>query len=134
MTLRYMLDTNTVGRLVRRDAVIARRKSDVPDSTLCISVITEAELLYGLANQPQAVRLAALVREFLASVRREPWTSVAAERYGALRAGLKQRAITMSPNDMLIAAHAMALDAVLVTSDRAFRHVDELTIEDWLGD
>jgi tRNA(fMet)-specific endonuclease VapC len=126
-----MLDTNMVSQLVRGHPSVARRVASVPMESLCISAITEGELLFGLARRPEAKRLALAVREFLRRVDTLPWDSDVAERYGPVRAGLEPYGRMLAPLDMLIAAQALALGAVLVTGDRAFAKVSGLLTEDW---
>ena len=128
---RYMLDTNTVSHLVRAHPIVSGRVSATIAGTLCISVITQAEMVFGLAKRPEATRLHLAVREFLLRVDVLPWDSATAERYGAVRAGLEHRGRVLAPLDLLIAAHALHEGAVLVTNDGAFAHVDGLSREDW---
>jgi tRNA(fMet)-specific endonuclease VapC len=130
MTL-YMLDTNTVSRLLKKDLMAMQRAKDVPIASLCISAITEGELLYGLAKRPEAMRLHAAVREFLCCVDVMPWDEGVAEHYAQIRASLEGQGKTMAPLDLLIASHAECIGAVLVTNDRAFRLVGNLRVEDW---
>ena len=78
----YMLDTNTVSKLIRIHPVLAGRLVAVPMVSLCISAITEGELLSGLAKRPAAQRLHIVVREFLRRVDALPWDQAVAERYG----------------------------------------------------
>ncbi len=131
--MRYMLDTNAVGRAVKGHPSVVARLSALPKEGICVSVVTEAELLFGLAKAPEATRLATLVRTFLASIDRLPWDSLAAEHYGRVRADLVQRGRSLGGHDMLIAAHALAVGAVLVTSDKALLRVPGLSVEDWMG-
>jgi tRNA(fMet)-specific endonuclease VapC len=126
-----MLDTNTVSHFLRRQPKVTKRVLAVAMSSLSISAITEAELLFGLARRPEAKQLRIAVNEFLLRVETLPWDSVAAQHYGNLRANLEKRGKTLSPNDMLIASHALSVDAILVTSDKAFRQVKDLVVEDW---
>jgi tRNA(fMet)-specific endonuclease VapC len=126
-----MLDTNTVSHLVKAHPAVARRVVDQPMASLCISAITEGELLFGLAKRPDASRLHLVVRELLRRVDVMPWNSEIAERYGALRADLVRLGKGLALLDLLIAAHALGLGAVLVTSDQAFRHIPDLGTEDW---
>lgn len=126
---RYLLDTNTVSHLIKSHPWVAQRVTQVPMASLCISAITEGELLFGLAKRPDAVRLRVVVREFLQRVDVLPWNS--ADRYGVARADLESRGKHLSPLDLLIAAHALSVGAVLVTNDRAFAYVQGLEIEDW---
>jgi tRNA(fMet)-specific endonuclease VapC len=91
-----------------------------------ISAITEAEILYGLAKRPEATRLRAAVEALLESVRIVAWDSDAARAYGTLRARLSDAGKSLSAMDMLIAAHAVATDAILVTRDAALLQVELL--------
>lgn len=127
----YMLDTNTVSFLLKGHAGISQRIVETPIASLCISSITEGELLFGLAKRPNAKRLHKIVREFLLRVDILPWNSPVAECYGQLRADMEHRGKALGALDMLIAAHALHINAVLVTNDKAFKHVADLHIEDW---
>jgi tRNA(fMet)-specific endonuclease VapC len=127
--IRYMLDTNMVSSLVKKHPVAAQRVRGVPMASLCISAITEGELLFGLAKRPDALRLHAAVREFLGCVDVMPWK--VAEKYAQARAKLEQQGKTLAPLDLLIASHAESLGAVLVTNDRAFQMMGSLQVEDW---
>lgn len=128
---RYMLDTNMVSYFIRGDNNVRSRVVSLPMSTLVISAITEGELLFGLAKNPKAKQLGMLVHEFLIRVDVLPWDSTVAACYGMLRADLQRKGKTLGNLDLLIASHALALDAVLVTSDRAFTQASGLKIEDW---
>lgn len=130
---RYLLDTNTVSHLLRGHRAVDRHVSAVPIASLGTSAVTEGELLYGLARRPEAVRLRALVEEMLRRLDVLPWDSRAAARYGALRAELERNGRPLGPLDTMIAAHALAVDAVIVTNDRAFSAVSGLQVEDWTG-
>ena len=130
MTL-YMLDTNTVSRLLKKDPMAMQRAKDVPIASLCISAITEGELLYGLAKRPEALPLHVAVREFLGCVDVLPWDEGVAEHYARIRASLERKGKTLAPLDLLIASHAESIGAVLVTNDQAFRLVGNLRVEDW---
>lgn len=128
---RYMLDTNAVSHLLREHPVLTRRIVAVPMASLCISAITEAELLFGLAKRPAAKRLHVAVREFLRRVDVLPWDSSTAEHYGIARADMERQGRALASLDLLIATHALSVDAVLVTNDRAFSQMADLHIEDW---
>lgn len=128
---RYMLDTSTVSHLLRKHPAVARRVVAVPMASLCISAITEGELLFGLAKRPAAKQLHVAVREFLRRVEVLPWDSAAAEHYGTVRAGMARRGKVLAPLDFLIATHALSVDAVLVTNVRAISQMADLHIEDW---
>jgi tRNA(fMet)-specific endonuclease VapC len=128
---RVMLDTNTVSHLLRENPTTAQRIQGVPMSALCISAITEGELRFGLARRPGAKRIQHAVAEFLKRVDVLPWDSEVATRYGPLRAGMEQQGQVVAPLDLLIAAHAVVIGAILVTNDQAFGRVPGLVIDDW---
>jgi tRNA(fMet)-specific endonuclease VapC len=127
-----LLDTNTASYIIKGNIPRVReRLLKVPMSRLLISAVTEAELLYGAARKSDSVRLKTAVDEFLLRVDSLPWDSNAARRYADLRAALEIAGTPMGNLDMMIAAHAMAAEAILVTNDRSFRRLKNLKIEDW---
>jgi tRNA(fMet)-specific endonuclease VapC len=128
---RYLLDTNTVSHLLKGHPAVARRVVAVPMASLCISAITEGELLFGLAKRPDAKRLHLLVQEFLRRVDVLPWDSSIAKYYGTVRADMERLDKILASIDLLIAVHALSLGAVMVTNDQAFCQVTDLSIEDW---
>jgi tRNA(fMet)-specific endonuclease VapC len=132
MPPRYLLDTNTAGYIIKGNFPRVReRLVKVPMSQVLISAVTEAELLFGAARKPEAIRLKTAIHEFLLRVDSLPWDSNAARHYAVLRAGLEIGGIPMGNLDMMIAAHASAAEAVLVTNDSSFRRLKHLKIEDW---
>ena len=131
---RYMLDTNMASYIVRGPSpALAARLVAVPMAQLCVSSITQGELLYGLAKKPGATNLQTAVREFLTRVDVLAWDNAAATRYGALRAALEANGTPLGNLDTLIAAHALAADAILVTNDQAFARVPALVVENWVS-
>jgi tRNA(fMet)-specific endonuclease VapC len=132
MPVRYLLDTNTVSYVIKGNFPQAReRLLRVPISEVGISVITEAELRFGVARLPRATKLAIVVEEFLLRVEVLVWHSAAARHYARLRATLEEHGEPMGNLDLMIAAQALAAEVILVTSDRVFRKVKGLRIEDW---
>jgi len=126
-----MLDTNTVSSLLRQNLNVGKRITSIPMDCLCLSAISEGELLYGLAKKPGAKNLHKAVQEFLKRIDVLSWNSQVAEHYGKLRAELEVKGNILGPLDMQIAAHAFQVGATLVTNDRAFNMVKKLKIEDW---
>jgi tRNA(fMet)-specific endonuclease VapC len=116
-----MLDTNTISYIARNRSPEARRrfKEAERQSPVYVSAISEAEVRYGLAKRPQARLTSETMGEILDQFTILPWDSNVAEVYGLLRARNEALGITVGALDMLIAAHALAEDAVLVTSDGA---------------
>ena len=130
----YMLDTNTVSYLIKGNAALDKKLSKIPMSRLCISSITEAELRLGVAKKPEAKNLEKLVNEFLLRIETLPWNSEAARAYAKLRAACEGEGKPLGNMDMLIAVHSIAVEATLVTSDKAFYHLEHyLALEDWTG-
>ena len=118
MSLLHLLDTDTASYLIKgRTPQVEERLAAIPPSMICISVVTQAELLYGLKALPPAHRLHAGVRQFLKIVRILPWDSAAAEFYADIRYQLVTKGQTIGEMDMMIAAHALAAGAVLVTNN-----------------
>jgi tRNA(fMet)-specific endonuclease VapC len=128
MKFLYMLDTNMVSYITKGHSQAARTRmlNLEDDEVVCLSAITEAEIRYGLAKRPEATVLRERMEWFLAAVKILPWGREEAKAYGSLRAKLESSGKTLENMDMQIAAHAIALGAVLVTNDKAFAHVDDL--------
>lgn len=132
MPVRYLLDTNMASYVIKGNVPRVReRLVKVPMSEVGISVITEAELRFGVARKPEAVRLRLAVDEFLLRIEILPWDSKAAQDYATLRSALEDSGEPMGNLDMMIAAQALASGTVLVTHDRVFHRVKHLKIEDW---
>ena len=130
---RFMLDTNMASYIIRGPSpVLSARLLAVPPDSMCVSAITQGELLHGLARKPGATSLQVAVRAFLLRVEVLAWDSLAATRYGALRAQMEAFGTPLGNLDTLIAAHALAEDAVLVTNDQAFTRVPGLVVENWV--
>jgi tRNA(fMet)-specific endonuclease VapC len=132
MPVRYLLDTNTVSYIIKGNRPRVReRLLRVPMAEVGLSVITEAELLFGLARRPDAAKLNTVVEEFLLRVEVLLWDSEAARQYAKIRATLEGVGEPMGNLDLMIAAQAVASGLVLVTSDAVFRRVKGLRTEDW---
>ena len=127
----FLLDTNHLSVLVNdpngRCAQRIRRAAEQAFT----SVIVVAEVRFGLAKRPSAL-LEELTEAVISAIKVEPWESPADIRYAEIRAHLERRGTPISANDMLIAAHALALDATIVTAnEREFRRVPGLNVENW---
>ena len=133
---RYMLDTITCSYIMRRSPeAVVRRLSNVPVSDVCISVITKAELLYGVEVSPKRKQDEAAVAAFLRYIEVLDFPDEASSHYAQIRADLKKRGAMIGANDLLIAAHARSLDLTLVTNNTGeFRRVRNLAIENWTKD
>lgn len=132
MTQLYLLDTNTVSYLIKRHPQVTQHLLAVPMHSVCISAITAGELAFGLAKRPEAVALKAAVNEFLRRVEVLAWDDAVAQIYGTLRTQLQSQGISLSALDMQIAAHALHVKANLVSNDKAFKNIDQLSVTSWL--
>ena len=132
MALRYLLDTNTASYVIKGNFPRVReRLLRIPMAEVGISVVTEAELRFGVARLPEATTLKSVVEEFLLRVEILPWNSEAARHYARIRAILEKDGSPMGNLDLMIAAQALAAEVVLVTHDHVFRRVKGLKVEDW---
>ena len=131
----FMLDTNMASYAIReQDINLDSRLEEIGVSGVCISTITEAELRFGVCNQPAATKLNELVNSFLSRVDCLPWDSNSACSYAELRAHSKARGLALSNMDMLIGAHSIAVGATLITNDKAFLHFSEwIEMDNWIG-
>lgn len=133
----HLLDTNTTSYIVsgRSRAARERLRETLAAGAVAISAITEAEIEYGLALRPGAARLRAAVAKLFEAIGVRAWDSRAAQAFGRLRARLKASGTPLAELDLQIAAHAIALGAVLVSHERAFRQVAAfVTVVDWAED
>lgn len=132
---RYMLDTDISSYLIkRRDPALQARLTKVAIAGLCISSVTKAELLYGVArsSNKRVNRLA--VDEFLRYVRVLPWDEEAAEHYAVIRVALETAGTPIGNLDTMIAAHARSCRVTVVTNnERHFRKVPGLRVDNWLS-
>ena len=133
----YLLDTNMTGYIARGRSAAAREQLEraMQSSVVAMSAISRGEILFGLEQRPAATRLRTLMDDLFRRVRVLAWDSAAAESYAKLRTRLNAEGKSLAPMDMLIAAHAIAVGAVLVTKDAAFAQVTPLLdVVDWADD
>lgn len=134
MTMLHMLDTDTVSYLIKgKSPAIESRLAALAPSMVCISVMTRAELQYGLKRLPPEHRLHLAIRQFLKIVRTLPWDAEAADWYADIRQQLVSSGQPIGELDMMIAAHSLLAGAILVTNDQ--RHYERieapLILENW---
>jgi tRNA(fMet)-specific endonuclease VapC len=135
MTL-FLLDTNIVsdmmhdpqGRAARRAIQLAQVE---PEARFHTSVIVDCELLYSLARKPQT-RLQAAYQRAMGTLKILPLDMHVAQTYADLRHRLTMQGMGLDANDLLIAAHALSLNAILVSADAAFARVPGLQVANWL--
>jgi tRNA(fMet)-specific endonuclease VapC len=119
---------NPSGNVAQRALLIAANE---PNSKVCTSVVVECELLFGLRRRTNP-RWSAHYDRVMASIDVLALESTVATHYAELRTVLELSGTPIGPNDTLIAAHALALGATLVSGDAEFTRVPGLRVENWL--
>lgn len=129
----YLLDTNVISELMRAPiGAVAQRLARAGEANVFTSVIVVAELRYGALRNPSK-RLDTSLNAILAELEAKPLDAAIVDRYARLRVELERQGAPIGANDMLIAAHALALEATLVTAnEREFSRVAGLSVENWL--
>ncbi len=131
----YMLDTNIcieVIRRHRRNKILIDRLTAHSPGDIGISTIVLAELEYGVSKSSEPLRNARALMKFCAPFEIVPFDAEAAYVYGQIRSALEKKGTLIGPMDMLIAAHAIAFDAILVTNNtREFRRIKDLKLANW---
>jgi len=130
--MRYMLDTDIASYVIRRrpESLLSRFSDHAEE--LCISVITEAELLYG-AEKSASKAIAKAVEQFLARLTVLDWNRTAANKYAKFRARLEVAGTPIGNMDLMIAAHAAAANLIVGTNnERHFLQIKGLTFENWV--
>ena len=133
--MKYVLDTNTMTRLFRQETVFVQRLLAKRRSDVLVPEVVFAEMAFGVERLGKTKRAKA-IQSFIDAMREEfeiaPWTSEVSDHFGRVKAKLETRGAKVEDFDIAIAAHALAVDATLVTSNRKhFERIDELLIEDW---
>jgi tRNA(fMet)-specific endonuclease VapC len=137
MTQLYMLDTNTVSYILKGTSLAARsRLSGLrPREIACISSITEAELWFGLERVGASEVRKNALRTLLGTLQIFSWGRQEAAAYGSFRSRQEAIGKPLGPLDTLIAAHSIAVGAMLVSNDTAFQHAAGLAgLEVWATD
>jgi len=130
--IRYLLDTNIASHIMRKDMPgLLKKIAHIPMTRTAISVISQAELLYGVAKCGHPSKLSGMVRAFLEQTEILPWTEEDADTYAELRTACEARGVTLAAMDMMIAAQAKATGLILVSRDKAFARIEGLEVEDW---
>jgi tRNA(fMet)-specific endonuclease VapC len=132
--VRYLLDTNILSDLLRNPSGrAAQRISVVGENTVSTSIVVACELRYGAAKKGSA-QLSERVESLLESLEVLPLDQESDRRYAEIRSYLDRLGTPIGPNDLLIAAHALALDLTLVTANvEEFARVPGLSAENWLA-
>jgi tRNA(fMet)-specific endonuclease VapC len=131
---RYMLDTNIISDLIRNpQGRAAKRIAKVGEDNICTSIIVAAELRYG-CTKSGSTRLLRAVEELLGEIEVLPLEVPADAEYGGIRSELEAAGKPIGGNDLLIAAHACAVQATIVTANTdEFKRIRGLSVENWLA-
>lgn len=131
---RYLLDSNSMSDLIRRPGgKVARRFAVVGEPVVCTSIVVACELRFGAAKKGSS-ELSIRIDQLLASFNVLPLDREADRHYAEIRTHLSRQGQPIGSNDLLIAAHTLALDLILVTDNvDEFTRVPGLAIENWLA-
>jgi len=129
-----MLDTNICIYIIKNKPDSVLKKFETLTSfDVCISSIVLAELEYGAFKSKNPEKNFAAIDEFLSGVTIFSFNKYAAKEYGDIRAALEKQGLPIGMNDLLIAAHAKALNLILVTNnEREFKRIENLSVENWV--
>lgn len=132
--MRYLLDTNILIAMSKERSGLLERLTTIPASAVLLSSMVVAEIEYGIAKSTRQEHNRRVFDSLLDGFQIAPFDVNAAQRYGPIRAELERRGQLIGPNDLMIAAHALTLDTVLVTDNvREFSRVNGLKVENWLA-
>ena len=133
MSALFMLDTDTVSRALRGQGEVGARIVEHRPSELCISAVTVAELRYG-AERRKSAKLHRLIDAFTTDVAVMPFDETCAAHFGRIASELAERGAPIGELDAFIAAHAIALEATLVTNNvKHFSRIRGLRVENWFS-
>lgn len=129
----YMLDTDICSYVMKRsNRTLLKKLAAVPVDEVSMSVVTKAELLYGVKVSTRPAKNAEALRGLLTYVEVMDFPESAAGHYADIRADLKARGELIGANDLFIAAHARGLGLTLITNNTGeFSRVDGLALENW---
>lgn len=131
----YMLDTDICSYILKeRPLSVLARFRKLKMEQLCISVVTYAELIYGVEHSSSKKINRAIIDDFIKHLSVIEWNKNAAEHYGIIRTDLKKKGTLIGAMDMMIAAHARSRKSILVTNNQNhFRRVKSLNIDNWIN-
>lgn len=128
----YLLDTNMASAVITQKEAVLKKMAPLSMNLFHLSALSAAEILYGLARRPEALRLRSRVQAFLQQVDIISFTAADAVVYAQLKAQGQSQGRNLAEMDMLIAAHAHSRGLILLTADSAFKHMPGLQVENWL--
>lgn len=131
--MNYLIDTNICIALIKGDKRVLKRLKKDERSRVFISVLSEAELWFGVYKSSNVQKNSEVLQRFLSPFERLPFKSEHANWFGEIKADLIQSGKLIGENDILLAAQALSLDLVFVTNNvKEFNRIKDLRIENWL--
>jgi tRNA(fMet)-specific endonuclease VapC len=132
--MRYLIDTNILIAMSKNRPGLLARLEKYPASDILLSSVVVAEIEYSIAKSTRQEHNQRVFDTLLKGFQIIPFDAAAAQRYGPIRADLERGGKLIGPYDLMIAAHAQALNATLVTDNIGeFKRINDLTIENWLS-
>jgi tRNA(fMet)-specific endonuclease VapC len=130
---RYMLDTDMCSYIIKEHPESVRQRfQTLAMEQLCVSVVTYAELIYGVERSSSKRVNRPVIEDFVRHLDVMDWDTEAADQYGVIRTELEAAGTPIGAMDMMIAAHAKSIKAVLVTNNQKhFTKIKGLKIDNW---
>jgi len=131
--IHYMLDTDICSYIIREKPIeVLEHFETLKMDQLCISVVTYAELIYGVEHSSSKKINRSIVDQFVKHLSVINWDKKAAEHYGNIRVFFQVKGNVIGAMDMMIAAHARSQKMILVTNnEKHFKRVPKLKVENW---
>lgn len=132
--MQYLLDTNICIYIIKKKPIVVLKKfMEFDIGQICISSVTYAELMYGIEKSQYPEKNRSALEQFTVPLKIVPFEEKAACCYGQMRAQLERSGLPIGALDLMIAAHAYCLNAVLVTNNvKEFSRLSQLKIENWV--
>ena len=132
--MKYLIDTNICIYIMnKRPPEVINKFKNMNVGMICISSITVSELQYGISKSKYKKQNIKRLEEFLVPFDILPYDEMASKFYGEIRFKLEKRGLIIGPLDLLIAAHALSRDLVLVTNnEKEFKRIKSLKVENWV--
>lgn len=130
----YMLDTNMCIYIIKKRPISLMEKfNSIPKNNICVSVVTYAELQYGVERSSSKRMNREIVDDFISHLTVLSWDMDAAYRYGKIRSALEEKGTPIGNMDLLISAHALSQKCTLVSNNlREFNRIKDLETENWV--
>ena len=130
----YMLDTNMCIYIIKKRPIgLLEKFNSIPENSLCISVVTYAELQYGVERSSSKKMNQEIIKDFISRLTVLSWDMEAASHYGKIRSNLEKKGTPIGNMDLMIAAHALSQTCTIVSNNlREFKRVEGLKYENWV--